>query len=873
MHLRSGVRLGPYEIVAPIGAGGMGEVYRASDTRLGRAVAIKILPAEFAQDAKLKVRFEREAKIISSLNHPHICTLHDVGRENELDYLVMEYCEGKTLAQRLESGPLPIDQVLDYGMQIADALEKAHRKGIIHRDLKPSNIMLTKSGVKLLDFGLARQQGAAGPASSSRTSTVDQPLSADSGMAGTLQYMAPETLTSGQVDARSDIYALGLILYEMIGGRPAFEADSRAKLVASILERSPAPLQRSLDPQLEHIVSRCLNKDPEQRWQSAVDVAAELQWLRTRAGVDIRPKRRPVLAVWLTAAAALGLLAGAIFLFQRLQQRPVKAERRLSSLFIEEAPLTMGEGCSFAVSPDGKTFAYLAGWKLFFRSFTESSAKELSGTETAIAPVFSPDGAWIAFSQEGKLKKIDVRTGDVRPIADDGTLGKNFVRTTWGGDTIVFEVAGRLYQVSSSGSPVTQLLKGEKRFCCKPSFLPGGRQLLFDTAERLRTDPNERTIALLDLGTNRVSLLLKGGSQPQYSPTGHLLFVRADRPSGQRGTIYSVGFDLKSNRVIGTPVPRVRDVEIAPSLIGGGRAHYAVGPDGAIYYVPHDPATQQSRLVFLDRSGREHPATERIAPFAGATFSNDGTRLAYHDFGSIWVGDLARDTWAEVAKADYTQTPVWSPDGQSIAYEAVNGGKWGIWIAAADGSRPPVPLLQPGARVRPFSWSPDGRWIAFDKFGVPTAEGMWIVEVKTGKATQIAPAPATVPKFSPDGEWLAFVYATSGGGYSIEVQPFPGPGPRTIVYTGVMCPPAVSCTAPIWSPDGQRIFFRSGRKFLAAEVTSTNGHFRTAPAKILFETDLGIGSISADGQKFLAARAIRQPRWDHINVLSGWWID
>ncbi len=664
----------------------------------------------------------------------------------------------------------------------------------------------------------------------------------------------------------------------MIGGRAAFKADSRAKLVAAILEHDPPPLpprHASLDPQLEHIVSQCLRKDPDQRWQSAADIAVELQWLHTRPETDARRKAKPGLLLWLTSAVVLLVLASVTIVVQRLQRpAPPKVERRLSSLMVSATPHNMSTGRSFAVSPDRQTIAYLAGtpWRLFLRSSPDGKENEIPGTEVAIEPFFSPDGEWLGFSQAGKFKKLEVATGDVRTIADDGTEGRNFVHSAWGeNDTIAFNVSGALYQVSASGGPVAELLKAKgSPFYTRASFLPGGQKVLFDTAARLATDPNDRTIAMLDLATKQVSVLIRGGSQPQYSPTGHLLFIRTDHPASRRATIFSVGFDLKSSRVTSAPVPRVSDVEASPPLIAGGRAHYAIGTDGSIYYVPHDSANLERELIWLDREGRARPATSRISPFANVAFSRDGTRIAFHDWGSIWVGDLVRDTWVQVATADYTQTPVWSPDGLAIAYEAIVNGKWGISLASADGGKPPAVLLEPNARVRPMSWSPDGRWIAFDKWG-KTAEGIWVVEVKTGSSKQLATAPAIVPSFSPDGRWIAYVSIVPGGSHIIQVQPFPGPGPRSTIFTGTVCPPAVSCTKPQWSRDGRRLFFQADRKLMVVDVDSSKGTFRPGPAKVLFETEFEVASISPDGEKFLATRSKREPRWDHINVLSGWW--
>jgi len=865
------MRLGPYEIVAPIGAGGMGEVYKARDTRLGRAVAVKILPSEFASDAKLKLRFEREAKAISSLNHPHICTLHDVGREKDVDYLVMELCEGKTLAHRLEDGPLPVEQVLDYGEEIADALDKAHRKGIVHRDLKPSNIMLTKSGVKLLDFGLARQIAAV-PSGASRTSTVDQPLTGDGTIAGTLQYMAPETLTSGQVDARSDIYALGLVLYEMIGGRPAFQADSRAKLVAKILEHPPPQLATE-NRDLEHIVSRCLRKDPEERWQSAADIAAELQWLRSRSQ-EMAPsrKKRPSL-IWLAIVVAVSATALIVSRPWRAPNR--KVERRLSSIVIDHAPLSMELGRSFAVSPDGQFIAFVAGVppRLYVHDTVDGREREIPNIESANRPTFSPDGKWVAFSQGGKLNKVELATGDVRHVADDP-------RMAWGdNDTIAYADESFIKLVPSSGGSPTLISWPPGLAYRKPSFLPGGHKLLLDVGPRNGQNPNELTIAVFDLDTKKLTPVLQGGAQPLYSPTGHLLFLRTDHPSSQRGTIFAARFDLKSNRVTSAAIPVVSDVQVYFPFSIGGQAHYAVGRDGAIYYVPYDPANTERELLWLDRDGRTRAATTRIANYYSGSLSADGSRLAYADNMRLWVGDLARDIWIELAQADFLMAPVWSPDASTIAYQL--GGITGagsVFVVPSDGSKLPSLLWRgpdgPVQWATPSSWAPDGRWIAatsFEKEG----GGISVIDTKTGKLSRVVTGLAFTPVFSPDGHWISFSLAVGAGKFVVQVQQFPGPGTRTTVSTEIPCRPGELCVRSWWSRDGRRLYFGGLHDVIASDVSVSNGHFVAGPAKLLLETppDVLVVRVTPDGERFLAIRQKRQPRWDHINILSGWWTE
>ena len=443
MKLASGVRLGPYEIVAPIGAGGMGEVYRARDTRLDRTVAIKILPSEFASDARLRARFEREAKTISALNHPHICALYDVGPE----YLVMEHCEGKTVAKRIAEGPLPLEQVLEYGMQMADALDKAHRQGIIHRDLKPSNVMVTKSGVKLLDFGLAKQHVESSPVEA----TAHQ-LTEEGKMLGTVQYMAPELLAGKEADARSDIFALGLVLYEMTTGKPAFSGANKASVMAAILEHEPEPLKPTTPVALDRLIRSCLEKDPDKRWQNAADLTNELRWIaETRAEGQTTKRQR-----WLPWAAvlAVALALGSIEVWRWVwHPRSISRPERLS-ITLNDAPWPgLFSAELLALSPDGKQIVYSAGEKLqmHVRAIDRFETRPLPGIDRAHTPFFSPDGKWIGFSTGRELRKVPLSGGAPATICEV----KDIHGAVWTpDDTIVFANASVLTEERPLPSPI-----------------------------------------------------------------------------------------------------------------------------------------------------------------------------------------------------------------------------------------------------------------------------------------------------------------------------------------------------------------------------------------------------------------------------------
>jgi eukaryotic-like serine/threonine-protein kinase len=531
MSLQSGSRLGPYELQAPIGAGGMGEVWRGRDTRLDRSVAVKILPATFAQDEDRRARFEREAKAISSLNHPHICTLFDVGRDGETHFLVMELLEGEALADRLRKGSLPLEQVLKFGAQVSDALDAAHRQGIVHRDLKPGNVVLTKSGAKLLDFGLARTStGLGGVSGSTEMPTEARPLTAAGTVLGTFQYMAPEQLEGAEADGRTDIFALGALLYEMATGKRAFEGKSKTSLIAAILSQQPPPISQVapvMPPALDHVVRKCLEKDPDDRWQSARDVASELRWIAeagSQAGVPaslaLRRKSRErvawVLAAGCAAAATLGF-AWAIRLrgIAREAERPFYSEVVLPA----DAPLAGVTLGAMAFSPDGRRLAMVviqAAPGLAVRDLASGETKPLAGTDGATFPFWSPDSRSLAFFAEGRLKKVEATGGPVQVVCD-ANAGRG---GSWGRDgAIVFapDIGGPLMTVHEAGGIPSAATRTPSPNAShrNPWFLPDGRHFLFTSRERGSDPVGSIAIASLDAGDARP--LVERGSNPQYA--------------------------------------------------------------------------------------------------------------------------------------------------------------------------------------------------------------------------------------------------------------------------------------------------------------------------------------------------------------------
>src|SRR5712692_6329083 len=531
MNIAPGVRLGPYEVVAAIGAGGMGEVYRANDTRLDRIVALKILPSHLSSNPQFRERFDREARTISSLTHPHICTLYDVGHQDGVDYLVMEFVEGESLEERLTKGPLPIEQVLRYGIEIAEALDKAHRQGIVHRDLKPANIMLTKSGAKLLDFGLAKIVAAESPVVQlSHMATAQRQLTQEGTIVGTFQYMAPEQLEGLEADARTDIFAFGTVLYEMATGKRAFAGKTKTSLIAAIVKENPRPmaeLQPLTPPALEHVVNKCLSKDPDDRWQNAHDIAEELKWISeagSSAGVAApllaRRKSRERLG-WVAAVAVAG--GAAVFFATRQPAPPPRVE---SAIVPPEGVAFSYVGGSIALSDDGRQVAFVGrgadGKSLIWvRSLGSSVARPLAGTEGASFPFWSPDAKYIAFAAGDKLKKVSVTGGSPEILAD----APQFLGGTWNrqGD-ILMSTAPGIQRLPAAGGKVDMIIAGTNRVLSSPRFLPDGKRFLF-TSLRGSSQTDGLYVALLD-GREEKMVLPGVYSNATYAPPGFILYSR-----------------------------------------------------------------------------------------------------------------------------------------------------------------------------------------------------------------------------------------------------------------------------------------------------------------------------------------------------------
>ena len=876
----------------------MGEVWRARDSRLDRNVAVKVLLGEYATDPQLKARFEREARAIAQLNHPNICTLHDVGD----GYLVMELIDGESLTAWIARGPLQITEVLRYGAQVASALDRAHRAGIVHRDLKPGNVMIAKSGVKLLDFGLARLTAPA-PAAINAT-TASNPLTAEGTIIGTLQYMSPEQLQGKPTDARTDIFSLGCLLYEMLTGRRAFDGSNRASIISAIMTAEPRPVsivQPLTMPALEHLIWKCLAKDPEERWQSALDVASELRWLAERRAEEAPSDAgdwMPAIRRWRIVALASAVIAVASISAALWVARTAGSVNRagppsslmLPSRFAIVPPAGQPMGYphlerNLDISSDGRHVVYRAGFgsgggQLAVRDIDQLNARLLEGISGARDPFFSPDGRWIGFFDGDELKRVSIQGGPATTICKkEGPSGGG----SWDGDnTIVFgtsELATGLFRVSASGdgkptvltTPDSGKSEGDHLY---PAVLPDGRGVLFTITA---AQPENAQVAVLDLKSGGRKTLIRGGSDARYvdlstasirlewpksGQAGYLLYASA-------GALRAVGFDLAKLEVVGDPVLVVDDVVVN----GPGAADFAVSRSGTLVYAPgwSDPQRAPRSLVWVDRKGHEEPTKAPLHAYGAPRLSPDGTRIAVDikdRQSDIWIWDLARETLMRLT-LDRASYPIWTADGRSVVFKSLAGGaSQNLLALAADGSGTVDQLTaRPNGQVA-SSVTPDGTSLVGYEFSNQTARDITLVRL-----TNLAHRPgtglfsgATSSEFqtllqtpfdefngeiSPDGHYLAY-QSNESGRYEIYVRPFPQVNGRRWQIS------ARGGTRPAWARTGRELFYLDEEDLLTALPVRTSGPEFTAgnPVRVL-DTKYATPQVrrtydvSADGQRFL----------------------
>jgi serine/threonine protein kinase len=878
MAILPGRRLGPYEILTPIGAGGMGEVYKARDTRLDRTVAIKILPEHLSDRDNLRERFEREAKTIASLNHPHICTLYDVGREGSTDYLVMEYIEGETLAQRLTRGSLPLEQVMQYAIEIADALDKAHRKGITHRDLKPGNIMLTKSGTKLLDFGLAKLTQGDKPATPyTELPTQKDAITAEGTILGTLQYMAPEQVEGKEADARTDIFAFGVVVYEMATGKKAFDGRSQASLMAKILETDPPPiatLAPMTPPALDHVVKRCLEKDPDERWQSAKDICEQLRWISDsgpQSGVPVSAlpgQKSKKHLVWAAApiAVAIAVIAMAALYLRRT---PPPAEKQAVRFTVGppekgsfSESVVSGNLSSLSVSPDGTKLVFAADVgssrsQLWIRSLDSPTARGLQGTENATFPFWSPDSRFVAFSAGGKLKKVAISGGPVETLTE---VQPGFGTWSREGDVLFEADDSRLDRVSESGgnaTPVTTLdASRAETGHFTPQFLPDGKHFLY-FAQSSKAENNAIYVASLD--SKEKKLLLNVSSNPVYVSPGYLLFHR-------QGTLMAQPFYTDSLQLTGEAVPIVEGVEFNPF---GGVAVFSASENGVLAYRGGGGAIPLN-LIWVNRNGTEQAIGAPPHNYTFPRISPDGKRVAAgieEGEGQIWLYDISRDALSRLTfEGSSNVDPIWTPDGKRIAFKG-KGNR--LFWQAADGGGTAEEMTTSKLEVNniPSSFSPDGQELAFLEGAA--IRNIWILPLKdrTPHVFVASPAFESAPSFSPDGRWIVYVSNESGRS-EIYVRPYPGPGGKWQISTE-------GGTEPVWNPKGRELFYRDGQKMMAVDYTA-QPTFSAGKPRMLFQgpytptpRSAADYDVSRDGQRFLMLKATDQAP-GQITVVLNW---
>jgi serine/threonine protein kinase/Tol biopolymer transport system component len=907
MALTSGTRLGPYQIESPLGAGGMGEVYRARDTRLERTVAIKVLNAQLVGSTELRTRFEREAKIISQLQHPHICVLHDVGNEGPIDYLVMEFLQGESLAERLRKGPLAPEQVLIIAIEIADALEKAHRAGVVHRDLKPGNVMLTKSGAKLLDFGLAKPLGATAASGTTGSSSASifaaaltqtmpapspaSPLSTAGAVIGTIQYMSPEQIQGVEADARSDIFSFGVMLFEMVTGKRTFEGKTQASIVGQILAVDP-PSVSTLRPEtplgLDRVIRLCLDKDPDERIQTVHDLKLQLQAvaeapLATTQSPAVLPAGRSWMP-WIAAGVlAIAAIAFALAYIQSLRAPQVSVHAYILPPEKATFALTGNDAGPPVLSPDGLRVAFVAKnadgkQMLWIRPLNSAVAQSMSGTDGATFPFWSADSRYVAFFASTKLNKVEASGGPPQAICD-ASSGRG---GTWSSnDTIVFspDTTSGLARVDAAGGTRTALTTpdGKETSHRWPNFLPDGNHFLYFAHGSTSADSGIYLAALdsKDRDKDR-KLLLRNDSNAIYASPGYLLFVRDNTLMAQR-------FNPRSLALEGEAKPVADHVAVNTDT---WRGILTASANGELLY-QHGAAGGGSQLDWYDASGKQgEPVLPETAAYSQPMLSPDASKLAFmletNGIADIWVLDVARHTKTRLTFGpQYSNWPLWWPDGKSIVFG--NGGSASgdsLYRQNADGTGSKEKLLEtPGIIDIPFSVSPDGRYIAYARRDPKsnTNFDIWALPMFPDQSGERKPFPVVAtnfsdvyPSFSPDGKWLAYANNETGR-FEVYIQPFPSGAGRWQVSTA-------GGARPNWRKDGKELYFVFDGQIMAVDVTQKDASLQLGTPHALFKATTVTGTsgpytVSADGKRFVMNTVLPQSVTEPLTLITNWPAD
>ncbi len=867
MALAAGTKLGSYQVTAPIGAGGMGEVYQSHDTRLGRDVAIKVLPEAFAHDSDRLSRFQREAKLLASLNHTNIATIHGLEDSGGTSYLVMELVPGETLAQRIKrDGAIPVEEALTIAKQIAEALEAAHEKGIIHRDLKPANVKLTPEGkVKVLDFGLAKAfSGDASTEDIGNSPTLSQAATMQGVILGTAAYMSPEQARGKLVDKRTDIWAFGAVLYELLTGKKAFHGEDVTDILASVVKSEPdwSGLPEATPSPIRTLLRLCLRKDRRQRMSDATDVRIEIEEAIAAPKDSGAAQAAPASTSKLLLAVATGLAIVAVVTSWALWRSTRPIERPLVRLDVDLGPdvsLGSSSGIDEIISPDGTRIVYVSQGRLFTRRLDQPNATELAGTQGANAPFFSPDGQWVAFFASGKLQKISVEGGSAIFLCDAflNVIGNFGNSGSWGEDGNIIATlnfTGGLSRIPSAGGPptsVTNLESGEYTHRW-PQILPGGKAVLFTSSKTSLGGFDGANIDVMSLADHRRKTLVRGGTFGRYLASGHLVYVN-------RGTLFAVPFDVDRLEVHGTPAPVLDQIGYNA---GNGSAQLDSSQTGTLIYRSGRAENPLSTVVWLDSAGKVQPLLAKLGTFGLPSLSPDGQRLALNvadgPATDIWVYAWQRDTMTRVTFTGSANHAVWSPDGRYIVFQALGEGMFAI---RSDGSGKPQPLTQSKNSQTPWSFTPDGKRLGFFESGSATSLDLWTVPLESGNAGLSAGKPEVFlqtqaderwPSFSPDGRWISYSSDESGT-FQVYVRAFPDKGGKWQISND-------SGKWPIWSRNGRELFFEtSDNHIMVAAYTAEGDSFVADKPRMWSEKQLGIDNlgrvnfdIAPDGKRIAA---------------------